>query len=104
MVGIAGRLQTGLNWRWLQFLGLISYSLYLIHNLVTGAAFRIGFILTGRSVFTEVLWWVGSLAACTLFATAMWWTIERPSTVWARKVRLSVNGPNALALPSSPAS
>jgi peptidoglycan/LPS O-acetylase OafA/YrhL len=60
VVGIAGRLQTGLNWRWLQFLGLISYSLYLIHNLVTGAAFRIGFILTGRSVFTEVLWWVGS--------------------------------------------
>jgi peptidoglycan/LPS O-acetylase OafA/YrhL len=33
---------SGMNWRWVQFLGLVSYSLYLIHNPVTGATFRVG--------------------------------------------------------------
>jgi len=35
--GLYGKMSTWLNWRWLQSLGLISYSLYLLHAPVTGA-------------------------------------------------------------------
>jgi peptidoglycan/LPS O-acetylase OafA/YrhL len=87
--GVTGRLQSGLSWRPLQYLGLISYSLYLFHDPVTGAVFRIGYMLTGRYALTEAIWWVISLAACIVFAGIMWWAVERPSMKWARKVRLT---------------
>jgi peptidoglycan/LPS O-acetylase OafA/YrhL len=74
-----------LNWRWLQFLGTISYSLYLIHNPITGAAFRAGFLLTGRNIYTEAFWWLVSLAACIGAATLFWLFIERPSARLAKK-------------------
>lgn len=89
VVGVADRLHTALNWRWLQFLGAISYSLYLIHNPITGASFRVGYMLTGRSIFWEAFWWSVSIAACIAVAGALWWAIERPSTRLARKIRFS---------------
>ena len=79
LVGLAGQLASWLNWRWLQFLGTISYSLYLIHNPVTGAAFRAGYLITGRNIYTEAFWWAASLAACVGAATLFWYCIERPS-------------------------
>jgi len=85
---VSGRIYTALNVSWLQFLGAISYSLYLSHNPVTGATFRIGYMLTGRSPFWEAFWWLGSLAACIAFAAAMWWLVERPSIRWARTIAL----------------
>lgn len=89
----AGRLHVSLNWRWLQFLGLISYSLYLTHGLITGATFRAGYMLTGRSIHTEAIWWPVSIMGCIIFATIMWWIVERPSIAWSRKVKLTA--PNA---------
>jgi peptidoglycan/LPS O-acetylase OafA/YrhL len=86
LVGATNRLRTAWNWRWLQFLGAISYSLYLIHNPVTGAVFRVGFIMTGRTVYWEAVWWCASIATCIAFASAIWWAIERPSVRLARKV------------------
>jgi peptidoglycan/LPS O-acetylase OafA/YrhL len=38
----SGWILSGLNWRWLQFLGTISYSLYLLHSPITGA---VGFVV-----------------------------------------------------------
>lgn len=84
-VAVAGQLAVLLDWRWLQFLGTISYSLYLIHNPVTGAAFRVGYSLTGRTVYTEALWWVVSLMACICAASLLWFLIERPSARLARQ-------------------
>ena len=78
-VAVAGRLASQLNWRWLQFLGTISYSLYLIHNPITGATFRAGYLMTGRTVYTEALWWIVSLVACLGAASLFWFFIERPS-------------------------
>jgi peptidoglycan/LPS O-acetylase OafA/YrhL len=68
-----------LNWRWLQFLGMISYSLYLIHNPITGATFRVGYMLTGRTPATELLWWLGSIAASIVVAYALYMLVERPA-------------------------
>jgi peptidoglycan/LPS O-acetylase OafA/YrhL len=87
-VTLNGSIFTALNWRWLQFLGLISYSLYLIHNPVTGATFRVGYMLTGRSLGTELLWWMVSVGFCMLAAWAMWWALERTGIKLARKISL----------------
>jgi peptidoglycan/LPS O-acetylase OafA/YrhL len=86
LVGAINRLYTAWNWRWLQFLGAISYSLYLIHNPITGASFRVGYIMTGRNIYWEAIWWAASLAACIAFAWAIYRTVERPSVQLARKV------------------
>lgn len=84
-VALAGQLASWLNWRWLQFLGTISYSLYLLHNPVTGAAFRAGYMITGRNVYTEAVWWITSLAACVGAAWLFWYFIERPSAELAAR-------------------
>jgi peptidoglycan/LPS O-acetylase OafA/YrhL len=84
-VSVAGSLTQLLNWRWLQFLGTISYSLYLIHNPITGAVFRVGFLLTGRNIYTEAFWWPLSLLACIGAATLFWLLIERPSARLAKQ-------------------
>jgi peptidoglycan/LPS O-acetylase OafA/YrhL len=82
-----GWLTGGLDWRWLQGLGLVSYSLYLTHNTVTGAVFRAGARLTGQGVLPEALWLVASVLACVAFAALLWWAVERPSMALARRVR-----------------
>lgn len=71
------------------FLGSISYSLYLIHNPITGASFRVGYILTGRTLFWEAFWWTTSIVACIIAAAVMWWAVERPSLRLARRVSLN---------------
>jgi peptidoglycan/LPS O-acetylase OafA/YrhL len=88
---MSDQISRGLNWCWLQFLGLISYSLYLIHNPITGASFRVGYMLTGRGIWSEALWFVAVLGACIVAAAIMWWLIERPSMRIARKVRLATS-------------
>ena len=82
---LAGRLTSWLNWRWLQFLGTISYSLYLLHNPVTGATFRAGYLIMGRSIYTEALCWLASLTACLCAASLFWFLIERPSARLAKQ-------------------
>lgn len=84
-VAVAGQLAALLNWRWLQLLGTISYSLYLIHNPVTGATFRAGYLMTGRTVYTEALWWIVSLLVCLGAASLFWFFIERPSAALANQ-------------------
>jgi peptidoglycan/LPS O-acetylase OafA/YrhL len=86
---VTGQISLALNWRWLQFLGLISYSLYLIHNPITGATFRVGYMLTGRGIWSEAFWFIATLAACVAAAAIMWWLIERPSLHLARIVKLN---------------
>jgi peptidoglycan/LPS O-acetylase OafA/YrhL len=87
-VGAVGRLHLSLNWRWLQGLGAISYSLYLIHNPITGATFRFGKMLGGHTITWDALWWLLSIFACIAVAVLIWILIERPSTRLARKIPL----------------
>ncbi|WP_027516211.1 acyltransferase [Bradyrhizobium sp. WSM1417] len=84
----SGSIKTALDWKWLQFLGTISYSLYLIHNPITGASFRVGYMITGHAFWWELIWWSLSLVACIVVAYAMWWLVERPSIGMARRLKL----------------
>jgi peptidoglycan/LPS O-acetylase OafA/YrhL len=87
-VGRADRLKDLLAWRPIQWLGMISYSLYLTHNPITGATFRVARLLGGenRSAGMDLFWWLVSVAACLLAATALWALVERPSMRLARHV------------------
>ena len=84
----AGGLGCWLGGRWLQFLGMISYSLYLIHNPVTGALYNVGYRITGRSPATETFWFVAMIATNIVTAAAAWWLLERPSLALAHRLRL----------------
>lgn len=90
LVGLAGQMTSCLSWKWLQFLGAISYSLYLVHGPITGATFRIGYILTARTPTIEAIWWAISIAACIAVAAVIYWLVERPSLTLASKFNISV--------------
>jgi peptidoglycan/LPS O-acetylase OafA/YrhL len=98
-VGARDRLRDSLDWRWLQGLGAISYSLYLIHDPVTGATFRIGAFLTEPSAIWDAIWWLISLAACIIGATLMWKLVEVPSMKLARRIHLDSVGATSAATP-----
>lgn len=72
----------------LQWLGLISYSLYLTHNTVTGAAFRLFYRFTGRSPASEALGLLVVVVLCCLFAWAFFLVFERVGLYWSKKVPL----------------
>lgn len=81
----SGRL-SAMNWRWLQFLGAISYSLYLLHNPISGAVFRVGALLTGRSGSMETLWLIISTLCCVGSAAVLYKCVEEPSRRVSRAV------------------
>jgi len=83
-----GKITSALRWRWLQFLGAISYSLYLMHNPITGASFRAGYMLTGHTLLTEILWATMALVACILCAAAAYYLVEKPSIKLSRMIDL----------------
>lgn len=87
-VGLANKLDS-LNWPWLQGLGAISYSLYLLHNPVTATTFRIADQISRHTVVSEAVWWAISLALCISAATLLWWAVEKPSTSLARRLRVN---------------
>jgi peptidoglycan/LPS O-acetylase OafA/YrhL len=77
-----------MRWRWLQFLGAISYSLYLSHNFVAGASFRVGYLLTGETIATEIIWSAITIAVCVTVAYALWRWVELPSIALSHLLRL----------------
>jgi peptidoglycan/LPS O-acetylase OafA/YrhL len=83
-VAIAGRLGNLLDWRWLQFLGMISYSLYLTHNPITGATFRLWYMVAGRAPSSQVIGLLLSIVTCIVFAWIMHLVVERPCIALAR--------------------
>ncbi len=90
LVGEAGGLRHLLSWRWLQHLGALSYSLYLVHlpigvflleNWPGGAA---GHDTFGKAMFA----YTSAIVASLLAAELLYRLIERPSLRLGRRVRL----------------
>ena len=72
-----GKLSVWLNHPALLFVGMISYSLYLIHNPITGAFYRAAYKITGRSPAAEALWLLPMIGVNLVFAFGFWWLSER---------------------------
>jgi peptidoglycan/LPS O-acetylase OafA/YrhL len=94
LAGARKVLGTWLSFQPLQVLGAISYSLYLVHNPITGAAFRVGYGLTGRSLGLEAFWFVMVVAVSIAFAWVFHRAIERPTLGLSHKIPLQ-KGPRA---------
>lgn len=77
-----------LKWRWLQFLGKISYSLYLTHTPILGAVFFLGYKLFDHSVSIEFICLVLGISACIGFSAIMWQLVEKPSIALSQKIKL----------------
>jgi peptidoglycan/LPS O-acetylase OafA/YrhL len=97
LIAAQSSISTLFNWRWLQFLGTISYSLYLIHNPVIGVVFRIGEVVTSKSAVSEAVIWVVSIVACIVVATVLWIAIERPSAKLSKSISQKGLGRAAVA-------
>lgn len=91
-----GKEDRWLSARWIQFLGLISYSLYLIHNPLTGASFNIAKRFLPPGAAAEVVGMLVVLVVCISASFLAYLLIERRSIELSRKIRLTAQ-PGALA-------
>ncbi len=86
------RLDRWLGGRGFQFVGQVSYSLYLIHSVVFSVCYfavdaTIGTDRTGQMVYLAV-----ALIVALVAAWVLWRCVEVPATTWARTIAL---GPSA---------
>lgn len=83
---LANRMNLWLNFRWTQFLGTVSYSLYLIHNdFIGGCFFLVRRFLPG-SALGELVGAVFTLAALLFASWLVYRLVERPCIEWSRRI------------------
>lgn len=93
-LGVLGKLKNFLNVKPLQFLGAISYSLYLTHADIGWKAMSIlDKIRPLSNSFQELalLYFVLGVIASILFASVFYLLVERPSLYLAKKISLKSN-------------
>lgn len=88
LAGVTEKMHIWLNWPWLQWLGLVSYSLYLLHNPITGASFNIAEKLVGKGFGAEILASAFTLIICLVAAYLSFLIIERPSIRWSHHFKI----------------
>lgn len=88
MAGQQGQMGNWLNWRWLQFTGLISYTLYLIHEPFFKVLFPVSHGILGHSIMADLLAIGISFACCFALAKALQILIERPSIRFSQRLAL----------------
>ncbi len=92
ILGVAqiNHLSSCLNWPWLQFLGAISYSLYLTHAPMISASSYLWNRLTEKSsFFTAFMAILFIFVCCILLALLIYLIIEKPSIWWSRQLLFS---------------
>ncbi len=87
VVGWLGKLPTWLGAPFLQYLGRISYSLFLIHFPIGWLVTTLGFRLTGDQPFAALAWLVAAFVASVGAAHLLYTWVERPALSWARGVQ-----------------
>jgi peptidoglycan/LPS O-acetylase OafA/YrhL len=87
LVGRRGRLADWLGARSLQYLGRISYSLYLIHYPISWIIVSFGFWLTGDNAIAAVLWLCLALGMSIAAADVLYRLVEGPSVRFARRFK-----------------
>lgn len=103
-VGCLGHLGDWLNHRVVQYLGRISYSLYLIHLLVLERVSCVGLHLSGaNSPWLAVCWFVLGTAASVGVAHLLYLAVERPTVRLASSLKIKprpVPTPEAIPEPA----
>jgi len=93
------RLETGLNGPVLQYLGRISYSVYLIHTLVGNRGIRLVLSRSGGAAeldrFEAIALFGIAVAASILAAHCLYVTVERPTHRLSRRISLLRNAGNS---------
>ncbi len=96
IVGELNGLEGWLSWRPLQFLGAVSYSLYLLHLVVGGKVLTIGDRLAARRghqlvdvPWVAVLIVLAAIAASIAAAWAMHKFVERPCMLLAKRIKIT---------------
>lgn len=89
-----GKMAVWLSWRWLQYLGMISYSLYLVHDIAGLYVRDTGVYLTFKylgwsSLLVNYAWFAISLSVSLLAAHLLWRLVEAPSHRLSRSLDLS---------------
>lgn len=77
--GRTGQLGTWLNWAPLQYLGLVSYSLYLVHFPLSHVLMETGLRVTGESELSAFCWMAVSVVTSVLLAGLFYRVVEAPS-------------------------
>lgn len=88
LLSMANRLEIAFRQKPWQFLGAISYSLYLTHNPISGTAFRLAYKITGQTILWEIVWSFVVLALCIFAAWVFYRIFEVPSLRFSRKILL----------------
>ncbi|MCY2996409.1 MAG: acyltransferase [Planctomycetota bacterium] len=104
LLGRSGHLNTWFKARWLQYLGKISYSLFLIHYPVSWAVTTLGYGLTGERPAAAVCWLGLAVLASVGAADLMYRFVERPSVRWVQRLKLRQSGHADAALSRVPSS
>ena len=85
VVGVCGGMSRGLSWVPLQSLALCSYSLYLLHNPITGAMANLLRRFTVPGVWSDGVVAVCSVGACLIAARLAYLWVEVPSMKWSKR-------------------
>jgi peptidoglycan/LPS O-acetylase OafA/YrhL len=88
-VGRAGKMHLWLTAGWMQFLGRISYSVYLTHVPIVGVVFFVGYKVLGVSVLTDGVCLVAGVIASIVTSAVMWQIVEKPAIASSRQIRLT---------------
>jgi peptidoglycan/LPS O-acetylase OafA/YrhL len=86
--GIKQKMHRWLNWPILQWLGLISYSLYLLHNPITGASMNVSRRLLPSGLYADICSAFVAILVCLVAAYMSYLIFERPSVKWSQSVVL----------------
>lgn len=87
-VSVSGRLSSLSLGRFAQYLGRISYSLYLVHMLVGTPLVRFGIRHLGKMNFGTALVLMGlAVAVSVMAAHVMYVVVERPAVRWSHRLR-----------------
>jgi peptidoglycan/LPS O-acetylase OafA/YrhL len=100
--GRMGKLTVWLNWAPLQYLGRISYSLYLSHLLVAVYVLRFGYRLTHTNGPAAIGWFILAGLVAVGAAHLLYLSVERTSVAFA--ARLKPAAPKANGIPMQPLS
>ena len=89
LAGVVGKMHVWLNWAFLQWLGLVSYSLYLLHNPVTGASVNITKKVFSNGLFADIFSSFIAILACLVAAYLSFLLVERASIEWSHRIKLT---------------